>query len=437
MAAVSSATTIPKTLKGCLSEPSSPWQISPALFARISQQPWEAGGMLYKKCQILSDDPECRFILEYFHHQKPPNYGICNIYCIHTPHLSKAFEAEIEKIDIKAKTFKPEWDEGTFKEKREKVIERWKEQVNQFYPISIQRPTRKDTYFNVRMLPLWHGTAKHVCHSIASTGFTYFGKHHFFNPDAQLGTFQNVDAGYYGSGVYFTNSAKYAAMYSTGNLLLAWVAMKEPFPVINDIPHPRKGKDMGMLEGHGAYQAYNAHYIPVAPISTDSDCMEYYPCYDNQAPVCDELVVFQEAQTLPRFWVEIGVDFPTRISPHSPIPGAFIVDMATFSATISPGLSIAAKCSSATCNPKHQNQWVSLGMGLFNIAKVYYSTPCPSCKIDFNAIDHFILHNATYTLEGRQQAGTLIKIANQKLPAHQGIMISQFSGWKYLNITLN
>ncbi len=437
MTAVNSATMIPKGLKAYLPEPESPWQMSPALFARGSQQPFEAGGTLYKKCQVLPEDPECRFILTYFNHQKPIKYGISKIFCIQNPALTGKFTGDIPGIDKQAETFIPQWDKHGLVQERTRAIERWKDQVKQFHPISIKRPTRTDTYPNIRVLPLWHGTSEAVCHSIASTGFTFFGKHHFSDPNAMPGAFQSTDAGYFGSGVYFTTSAQYAAMYNSGNLLIAWVSMREPFPVVNDVAHPGKGKDMQTLRGGPMYQTYNAHYIPVAPIYNTPGCMDYFPCYQNQAPVCDELVVVQTSQTLPRFWIELAVDFPTRVSPHSPISGAFVVETSSLPVNISAGLSVIAKCASNTCGKKNDHQWIPLGVGKFNIAEVYCSTQCPTCKIDFEAIDHFIIHQSTYSVQGKRQDGSDIKITNQKLPTNQSIMISHFPGWKYINITLN
>lgn len=437
MQAISPSTMIPQNLKAHLSEPNTPWHFSPSLFARITNQPWvtsQEGRPVYKKCEIHSEDPECAFILQYFNHQKPSRYGIGNIYCIHTPSLTTQFEGAIESIDVAAETFKPEWDKEDHPDIRAQVMERWKEQVNEFYPTTIQRPTREDTYCNVRVLPLWHGTSAPVCHSIASSGFTYFGKHHFSKPGAKAGAFKNTDPGYFGSGVYFTNSAQYAAMYNPSNLLMAWVCMKEPFPVINDVPHPQKGKDMKMLAGDGAYQTYNAHYIPVAPIRPNS--MEYYPCYHTQAPACDEIVIFQKAQTLPRFWIELSIDFPTLLSPHHPIPGSFSIDLASLPTPISPGLSIVAKCSSDTCSEKNQHQWISLGLGRFQMSEVYYATACPSCSIDFDAVDHFILHHTTYSVKARDQQKNLTELEDQQIFSDQALMLTQFSRWKYLNLNL-
>lgn len=317
MTPIDPTTIIPKSLKFYLANTTAPWCISPDLFDRAQKESWvesAEGKMLYKKCEILPTDPEHNFILQYFMHQKPSRYSIAKAYCIHTPSLTGVFEGQLEIIDKEAEIFRPEWENEDLPDQRGLVIERWKEQVHGFYPISVKQITRCDPLLNVRMLPLWHGTTPTVCHSIAMSGFTYFGKHHFFNSDAKSGTFKNTDPGYFGSGIYFTNSAKYASIYNSGTLLLAWVSMREPFPIINNAPHPKKGKDMGLLEGGPAYQSYNAHYIPVAPISSSVKCTQYYPCYQNQAPACDEIVVFQKAQTLPRFWIELAPDLTTTPS---------------------------------------------------------------------------------------------------------------------------
>ena len=42
--------------------------------------------------------------------------------------------------------------------------------------------------------------------------------------------------------------------------------MRTPYPVVSDVKVPGKGKDMVKLEGKGAYQNYNTHYIPVTSI---------------------------------------------------------------------------------------------------------------------------------------------------------------------------
>ena len=45
----------------------------------------------------------------------------------------------------------------------------------------------------------------------------------------------NTDLGYFGSGVYFTDSAQYAAdCYNNQNLLFTLVSMRNPYPVMAD-----------------------------------------------------------------------------------------------------------------------------------------------------------------------------------------------------------
>ena len=430
----SSTNIIPNGIKNHLSHPKSPWKMSDPLFARTGKQPWGEGQM-HKKCQILPSDPECEFILKYFNHQKPSGFGISKIYCIHNPSQTQGFEAHLPKINKRAESFKPEWDKEDCVAERKEVIRRWKEQVKEYYPIAVQKTDREDVYLNVRVLPLWHGTP--ACESIASSGFTFFGKHHFFNPDAKKGAFANVDPGYFGSGIYFTNSAKYAALYNSGTLLMSWVSMSEPFPVINDVPHPNKGTDMQKLGiGIGAYQTYNAHYIPVSPLFNSPACMKYYPCFQNQIPTCDELVVFQEAQVVPRFWIELAVDFPKMLSTNPPIPGSFVIDSSSLPVTVAAGLSLIATCTTNACAKKNQTQWISLGIGQFFMSEVCCTTLCSSCNVDFEAIEHAIIRDTTYSIKGQTQDRTRVAIADKKIDGQSGLMVSHLSIWKYLNINL-
>jgi len=184
---------------------------------------------------------------------------------------------------------------------------------------------------NASMIPaqlssqlLWHGTKR--AEAICSNGFAFFGKHALFENPAAAGP--NVDIGFFGSGIYFTNSAQYAAMYSAnkvgGTLLLAWVSMREPYPVVSDTPVPKEGTDMTRLRGKGAYKNYNAHYIPVTSTDpADPENMIFHPCHRFEKPAWDEYVVFHTAQTLACFQVELGVDFPAAISPVGGVsPGA-------------------------------------------------------------------------------------------------------------------
>ncbi len=299
-------------LQPFLPNPDTPWMVSAGLFQRV-QAANDVGG--YKKCPINSSDPEWAFILRYFNWQKPHNRCIKNAYCIHNPRATQQFEGSIPGLEQEAANpfFAPKWQQEEDLPLRQKVNQRWQTMTAPYSPFIIPGSNkRKDIYQNVKVLPLWHGTKAAICNSICQTGFAYFGKHQLIKGGTKKD--QNTDVGYFGSGIYFSNSASYGAdIYSDGNIFLAWVSMRDPYPVVANVAcrPPNKPKDMEKLEGLGAYLNYNAHYIPVISINpANKSCAVYYPCSTNQEPMCDEIVVFQKSQTLPRFWLELDIELP-------------------------------------------------------------------------------------------------------------------------------
>ena len=291
----------PSHLRSLLPTPATPWMISDNLFQRL-----ERVDNQYRKCEILTSDPEWQFIQQYFSFQKPANKCIGKAYCIHNGAHLGTFESNLTVIESQAENdfFTPKWRKEDPNPLREKVIDRWKELVA---PYSLCTRSNQQVHLNrTKIIPLWHGTKEAVCKSVCSTGFTTFGKHAMLNGIKD----ENSDYGFFGSGLYFTTSAKYAAsVYSDGNLLLAWVSMREPYPVIADrlCIWPDKPLDMELLgRGLSAYQNYNAHYIPVISNDpTNPDCDIYYPCTGTQQPTYDEIVVFSPSQTLLRFWIQL------------------------------------------------------------------------------------------------------------------------------------
>jgi hypothetical protein len=304
---------LPGNLKSQLPNPQTPWNVSSPLFSRIQAQ---ASDQPFKLCEVLSSDPDFNFILKYFEHQKPPGYSIKRVVCIHNPDHTQMFESTLKNMEREAgnPVFAPKGKDEEPKTDRARVLARWETQASQFSPVEIKSSNSRqpDKCSKAKVLPLWHGSSPEVCQSVCTSGFTYFGKQHYFDESASKGNTHSTDKGYFGSGIYFTNSAQYASKYSLqGCLILAWVSMREPYPVVNDKPHPEEGSDMKKLKGQKHYQNYNAHLIPVASIRPqDPQCLIYYPCYKDQPPAWDEFVVFEKAQTLPRFWIEVGVDFP-------------------------------------------------------------------------------------------------------------------------------
>ncbi|HPE85493.1 MAG TPA: hypothetical protein PLO43_04880, partial [Chlamydiales bacterium] len=298
---------IPLDIRKELPNQLTPWAISKRIFDEMKTLPDTE--LKYKKCQILPTDPEWRFVWRMFFHSKPNRYSINRIYCIHERHQTTSFEHELSNLERDAAKFKPNWNQEPRADQRTKAMERFRIYSQIFSPFSsIENDGRRRNWSKAKIMPLWHGTSESVCHSISESGFVYFGKHVIAKTS---GDPKSTDEGFFGSGIYFTNSARYAAdIYSDGHLLLAWVSMREPFPVVGDPDQ----QDMKILSGKGAYKNYSAHYVPVISSDpSDPDHSIYYPCQKNQTPTYDEVVIFQRSQALNRFWVELEVDLPNLI----------------------------------------------------------------------------------------------------------------------------
>jgi len=333
IAASLSSLPIPPKLYKNLAQPTIPWALHDDLFERVREQEWSTSDNTFKSCEVLPSDPEYDFVHEYFRHGKPPGACITKITCLHNPSQTITFEVELKNMEVDAKKFLPQGSQEEPRGTRAKALQRWHDLTEPFSPLKIKAGRRVDKLELAKALPLWHGTSQANCESIASSGFSYFGKHHFFGTVVKAPQ-ASTDIGYFGSGIYFTNSARYATLYSEGRLLLSWVSMREPYPVVSDIPHPTKCQDMRKLEGKGAYQNYNAHYIPVVSLVPDDPAnMEYHPVFQNEEAPWDEIVVFQKAQTLPRFSIELGTELPpampaaAAMSKESGQPHASIEDL--------------------------------------------------------------------------------------------------------------
>ena len=304
---------IPDGLATLLSSPKTPWQISPNLFERTRKLASSDATKPYVACPVSPSDPEYDFVVKYFLNQKPPGLGIQSIECIHNPVQTQVFEATLLSMEEGAKNFPPSWMNEEPKAERASTIARWKAQTLQFSPVKIESSDKTRMVVSAKVIPLWHGTPRDD--AICSSGFTFFGKYKLAT--TQKGIDPSTDDGYFGSGVYFTDSAHYASMYSP-TLLLNWVSMREPFPVVSDVRIPNVGSDMRGLRAKAAYKDYNCHFIPVTSVDPkDPQNMIYHPCHSTEQPDWDEFVVFQSAQTLPRFRVKLGVDFPAAPSTPS------------------------------------------------------------------------------------------------------------------------
>ena len=318
-----SLTLLPADLAGTIPNPDTPWRVSKELFKKLQFRPDQQDS--YTSCDITEADREYKFVHASFNYQIPTNRMIGRIRCIHNPQMTRAFETKIHSMEEQARDpyFASNWPEGDpsfVKELRKATLAFWEEEVRPFSPFYIRSKKedgteRKDEYEHVKILPLWHGSSDEKCDSIARLRFARFGKHDF----AQGGTDKkSTDIGIFGDGIYFTTSPKYAAeVYGDGHLLLSWVAMRKPFPIVSDeiaVP-PLEPRDIQILKGRRAYGAHDAHYSHVLPVRGTNGKLYHYPCGQGQKPLYNEYVVDDSAQALPQFWIELVVAFVRNPSP--------------------------------------------------------------------------------------------------------------------------
>jgi len=131
------------------------------------------------------------------------------------------------------------------------------------------------------------GTTEQNIWKIAQTGFATVAKHD----------------GRYGRGIYFSSNVDYAKHYSKLAtkqetplfLILAFVIPGNIFPVVEN-PEDVNGFLGKPVVGTG----YQSHYVNLWPPVHQK--MGYVtPTCDNINQCVDELVVFQDAQTLPKY----------------------------------------------------------------------------------------------------------------------------------------
>ena len=282
---------IPLDIRKELHDYDIPLRVSDRIFNEMKSQNAQGG---YKKVQVLPTDPEWRFVWRYFHHDKPNKYAIKRIYCINKIQQQQVFEHNLSSIEREATAFQPAWNQESRVTQRAQAIELWKQTADLFSPFTSMKTNERENFKYVKIMPLWHISSKSVCNSGSEFGFVYFGK--TLEAESQNNDFSE-------NGIYFTNSARYASnVYNGENLFLAWVSMKEPFPIIGD-----SKTDIETFKE--TYKDYNAYYVPVSSINYSDNDLNI--CYSyKEKPRCDEFVVFHKSQTLPRFWVEIEVELP-------------------------------------------------------------------------------------------------------------------------------
>jgi ankyrin repeat protein len=297
--------TYPPQIKNELNEPAIPWRISPAVMERMTLDPQNKH---FEKCDLLPSDLEAKFVTRLYLHSKPASFSIAKITCVHNSYLKNAFEIELLNTELEGEKFKPNLQDEADFENKNRIIQYWKGFTHEFYPFTV--PDSTTAFQHARVLPLFHGTLEKKALSIFDSGHTFFGKQDFDSDDQKVEQI-STDIGWYGSGIYFSDNADYAQKYSDGHLIVSWVSMREPYPITANLPHPNMCTDMQKLKGKGAYRKYNAHIIPVDSLNPNApNCLDFYPCYRDQPPSCTEYIVFQRAQALPCFMIEVAPDSP-------------------------------------------------------------------------------------------------------------------------------
>ena len=201
---------VPLDIRQELSDPHIPLGINKRIFNEMKSQDAKSN---YKKVQVLPTDPEWRFVWRYFHQDKPNRYNIKKIYCVYEQNQQQAFELNLSSIEKESTKFKHMWHHKPSSSQRAKAIDRWKQSADIFSPFSTMAADGiMRTWKNVKILPLWHGSSEETCESIASLGFVHFGK---ISHESSIT--KNTDEVFFGNGIYFTNSARYASdIYSKG-----------------------------------------------------------------------------------------------------------------------------------------------------------------------------------------------------------------------------
>ncbi len=222
-------------------------------------------------------------------------YQLGSVQKIITPNRKRIYEGRLSELTERDEDddFSPSWlsteAERTF---RQPVQDRLMQ-----YVTSAGLSASEES---VKELWVWHGTKSGVVEKIIKKGYENFRK---------------TDDGYYGSGIYFTLQAQYAHnMYSDdgGHLLLNKICFYSAYPVVTR-------SDMKQIRNRANLPGYDANYIPVSFLPKDAsnplpDTYDYYPA-EGLAPTYDEIVIFQVAQTLPVYWVNLQPGLPRELSP--------------------------------------------------------------------------------------------------------------------------
>ncbi len=278
-------------LTAFLPYPEDPLRLSAKLQEQVAKAPFVEGST-YKKCLVTLDDSEGIFIWKYCEADKSSKWRVKRISVIEQKENITIFKKSFVSLEKAAEEFprQPITDS-----RRVENLTKWREMTD-----SYRVKVKKRLLNKVRVVPVIHGSSAEKCHSICGEiGFTHFGKHNELRGIPGSST----DAGYIGSGCYFTTSMEYAVKYAKRHLIFAFVAVTEPYIALKE--------DMETLRGGERFDHHDAHYALVGDAGDPSGKI-FYP---SDTPTYDELVVFGDrTQALARFSVEIEEERPFSVA---------------------------------------------------------------------------------------------------------------------------
>ncbi len=240
------------------------------------------------------------------HYMQNPyeDHEIKSVQRIQNETMQTAYNSQVDLLEARSESpvFSPKWRAGESTEValRQKVNERL-----MAYVASGKLTLRLD---GAKELKLWHGTSKAAAGGIMRGGF------------ASLAT---RDDGFYGRGLYFSPQAGYVCRtYKPEVLLLCKVCFYSAYPVAMT-------SDIKTLYNRHNHENYSAHFIPVKKrklpkevyasleprqdyrsIPSDPDKKRNYPT-DGEEAEADELVVFDTAQAMPLYLVNLQEGIPS------------------------------------------------------------------------------------------------------------------------------
>jgi len=243
---------------------------------------------LYRK--LLTDLEDIAHVMEIFRKLDGHKIRVDNIYAVYNPSLVTAMALTREKFENRVLSAAALF-----------YAEKWK---NDNVPrvIMKRRQWVKDTFIRrvaefswnhdlaVPVIPTIHGTAAAVAWKICHGGFA---------------TLSSLDIGFFGAGIYFTTSAKYAIPYFATKaqpaIIISYLVPGNPYPVIEN------PNEEGSLAGESLKVGYQSHYVLTTNRGMPFDKIEVKNIFD-------EIVVDQESQVAPAYVLTLdSKTFPALI----------------------------------------------------------------------------------------------------------------------------